>query len=194
MVEHLIYSNPKKQWSRLTLAVVAGTLESLSEAMPQRMGHTHLWDLHKLIHPGDLGTGLEPYLTFTTLSESSRMGLKWWSQFIISSEGCYARPTRAATLVPTFGDRSSTGTGGTFCLPGQVSLQMWKGKWKPNVIHFTSNWKELRTLLETLQQISSQKKKRRFEEQLSSILQIIQARTGFQQKGRHSIPINTRSL
>mmetsp|Transcript_14789 Transcript_14789/g.22580 ORF Transcript_14789/g.22580 Transcript_14789/m.22580 type:complete len:120 (-) Transcript_14789:983-1342(-) len=117
-------------------------LESLAEATPQRMGHTQLWPLHKLIHPGDLGSGLEPYLTFTPLCDLSRVGLLWWIKFIVSSEGRYVRPTKAATLVPTFGDSSETGTGGTFRLPGQVSLQMWKDKWQPNIIHFSSNWKE----------------------------------------------------
>lgn len=153
MIDHLLTSPGDKHWSRLTLAVMAGTLESLVEATPQHLGHTQLWALHRLIHPGHLGSGMEPYLTYTCINQEVREGLTWWRRFLTTSEGRFARPSKAATLVPTFGDGSGTGTGGTFQLPGRPELRMWKGKWRPNVVHHSSNWKELRTLLETLQRI-----------------------------------------
>jgi hypothetical protein len=42
IVEHLLDSPPSREYSRLSLAVVAGVLQSLVEATPIRLGHTHL--------------------------------------------------------------------------------------------------------------------------------------------------------
>jgi len=70
-------------------------------------------------------------------------------KYIHVGEGRYACPTHAGTLMPTFGDGSSTGTGGTFILPSGP-LQMWRGKWAPMVFKFSAVWKELATLKETL--------------------------------------------
>jgi len=91
MVEHLLGLPLDKLWSRLTLSLVAGTREYLAEeATLQRMGHTQLWALHQLIHPGDLGSGLTPYLTFATLDHATRDRLLWWVCFITLSEGRFA--------------------------------------------------------------------------------------------------------
>ena len=74
VVEHLLLA-PARQWSRLSLAVAAGILESLSEATPRRMGHTQLRAFHSLIHPPDSGSGLAPYLTSVCLTEDVIMEL-----------------------------------------------------------------------------------------------------------------------
>ena len=52
---------PNKPFSRLAMAVIAGTLESLAEATPSRVGHTYLRETHKLIHPDGLPTGRDGY-------------------------------------------------------------------------------------------------------------------------------------
>jgi hypothetical protein len=148
--DYLLDSPPTKNWSRLSLAVAAGVLESLSEATPRRLGHTHLRHFHSLVHPPGIGTGAAPYFTCTLLSAEVRQELSWWKDFLVLSEGRVVRLRHAATLVPTFGDGSGTGTGGTFKLPTDFKLQMWKGKWRPSVYHFPSVWKELATLEETL--------------------------------------------
>ena len=59
---------------------------------------------------------------------------------------------RSATLIPTWGDGRGTGTGGTLALP-DLPLQMWQGQWTPHVFRFSSNAKELATLLLTMEQI-----------------------------------------
>ena len=57
----------------------------------------------------------------------------------------------------TWGDGSGTGAGGTFNLvsphqiPMAITLDVWKGVWSPQAATFTSNWKEMRTLLQTLE-------------------------------------------
>jgi hypothetical protein len=127
------------------------------EATPRRIGHTYLRRFHSLIHPEGGGTGLDPYLTVTTLPSAVRRDLEWWSTYLLEGGGRYARATQSATLVPTWGDGSGTGTGGTYQLPNRFveerPLQMWKGKWSPIVYKFSSNWKELQTLNLTLQRL-----------------------------------------
>ena len=63
-----------------------------------------------------------------------------------------AYPLKASTLVPTYGDGSGTGTGGTLDLP-KTGMTMWMGQWSPAVSTHSSNWKELKTLLLVLQQL-----------------------------------------
>lgn len=159
IVQHLIKAPPRQRWSRLSLAVAAGILESLIEATPRRIGHTYLRRLHSVVHPEGLGTGLDPYLTLASLPPPVIKDLGWWATFLKEGGGRYARATRSATLVPAWGDGSGTGTGGTYdipksgAIPEDCPLRMWKGKWSPLVYHFSSNWKELQTLNLTLQQI-----------------------------------------
>jgi hypothetical protein len=153
MVEHLQYADPNRTWSRLSLAVVAGVLESLLEATPRRLGHTHLRYFHSLVHPEGGGTGAAPYHTSTRLTDTVRAELAWWASFLETGDGRYACSQRAATLVPTFGDGTGTGTGGTYILPDGEPLRMWLGKWHPFVYQFSSNWKGLATLKQTLVRI-----------------------------------------
>jgi hypothetical protein len=168
IVQHLRQAPLNRRWSRLSLAVAAGVLESLIEATPRRIGHTYLRRFHSVVHPEGLGTGLDPYLTLTSLTPAVRKDLEWWATFLKQGGGRYARATESATLVPSWGDGSGTGTGGTYELPeakfigparGEVpasGLRMWKGKWSPLVYHFSSNWKELQTLNLTLQRIEEE--------------------------------------
>ena len=149
MVEYLLKESGK-EFSRLALAVVAGTLQSLVEATPRRMGSTRLRSLHSDVRPPGLGTGVEPYYTKTPLSKKTLTDLGWWLSFLSQKTvGRSVRSAHSATLIPTFGDGSGTGTGGTIQLP-EGPLQMWKGKWHPMLYHHSSNAKELATLLITL--------------------------------------------
>jgi hypothetical protein len=145
MVEHILESKPSREFSRLSLAVAAGVLESLVDATPRRIGHTHLRNMHSTVHPSGAGTGAEPYYAKSTVGPDVRTDLEWWRHFLYHGGERYARSAASATLVPMWGDGSGTGTGGTFLLP-DGPLQMWKGKWVPVVYDFTSNWKELATL------------------------------------------------
>lgn len=153
MCQHVIGS-PKRNWSRLALSVVSGVLESLAECTPRRLGHTHLRALHDLIHSDREGTGLGPYLTCACLNQDSLDGLIWWEEHLRLGPGRMVRAIHASILVPTFGDGSGTGTGGTFHLPF-ATLRMWKATWGIQVYHFTSNHKELSTLRLTLEHIKS---------------------------------------
>jgi hypothetical protein len=153
MVQYLQSAGPRQEFSRLSLAVVCGVLEYLVEATPHRAGRTYLRTFHNVIHePG--GTGAAPYYTKTRLPLTLFPDLEWWAIMLKDGRGRHARATRSATLVPQWGDGSGTGTGWTLGMPDQP-LTMWKGAWSPAVFHFTSNWKELRTILLSLQQIAA---------------------------------------
>ena len=80
--------------------------------------------------------------------------MRWWASLLSDDRGRTLRTGRSGTLVPTWGDGSGTGTGGTLHYPGEP-LQLWMGQWSPAVHHQSSNWKELKTLLLTLQQFAS---------------------------------------
>ena len=145
MVDYILSSRPDKQFSRLALSVIAGTLQSLVEATPHHIGHTKLRRFHSTVRPEGFGTGAEPYYTKSCVGSAIRTDLHWWRQCLLDGKGRFARSKQSATLVPTWGDGSGTGTGGTFLVP-DGALKMWKGKWLPVVYIFSSNWKELMTL------------------------------------------------
>jgi hypothetical protein len=144
------YDNPRGM-SRLALSVVAGTLESVSDATPNRLGHTYLRHTYDLIHQGE-ETGQETYYTMCTLTPEVRQEMQWWIRILQSNLGRSIRGDRSGTLVPSWGDGSGTGTGGTINCP-DGPFKMWMGQWSPTVYHFSSNWKELKTLLITLQHL-----------------------------------------
>jgi hypothetical protein len=155
VVEYLLASPAGQSFSRLSLAVSTGILQSLVEATPSHIGSTYLRAHYDVLHPPDGGVGLAPYCTKTLLPEAVRVELSWWAAFLRSTCGRFSRMMRSATLVPNWGDGSGTGTGGTLGLP-EVPLRMWQGLWSPVVYKFSSNWKELKTLHQTLLHIQDQ--------------------------------------
>jgi hypothetical protein len=130
MVEFLAHSHPSRCYSRMALAVVAGTLESLSEATPSRLGHTYLRSLYDTIHPEGAAIGEQLYHTKTTLPALVHSDLRWWSTLLRHDVSRRVRSRRSGVLVPTFGDGSGTGTGGTLLLPTK-GFAMWMGQWTP---------------------------------------------------------------
>ena len=150
MVEFLAHSPANRLYTRMALAVVAGTLESLSEATPARLGHTYLRSLYDAIHPEGAEIGERLYHTKTALPPQVHSDLCWWSTLLRHDVSRRVRSRRSGVLVPTFGDGSGTGTGGTLLLPTQ-GFAMWMGQWTPYIFPRSSNWKELKTLLLTLQ-------------------------------------------
>ena len=154
MVDMGISWQPGHKVSRLVLAVITGTLESLAEATPARLGHTYLRRLYHLIHPEEGGGDSGKYFTYAEIGPGIRADLIWWKTLLEADISRPARPLRAAQLVPTFGDGSGTGTGGTMLLPSG-GLTMWMGQWTPFIFSCSSNWKELKTLLLTLQRLAS---------------------------------------
>jgi hypothetical protein len=152
IVEHIRHSPERQEYSRLSLAVASGVLQSLVDATPSRLGNTYLRQFHSLVRPEGLGTGVLPYYTKTRVTSEVRRDLLWWGRFLEFIAGRYAYTLRSFTLVPNWGDGSGTGAGGTLGLPDRP-LKMWQGKWSPHVFKFSLNFKELGTLLLTLQEL-----------------------------------------
>jgi hypothetical protein len=141
--------------SRLALAVVVGLLESLVEATPTRLGHTYLRHLQHTLHPFGWDGDELAYLSYTSLTAEDLREFSMW-EWILSHRGRSVRAPRAGTLVPSFGDGSGTGTGGTVKYTEGELFEMWMGVWSPKVYHFSSNWKELQTLKATLERARRQ--------------------------------------
>jgi hypothetical protein len=146
--------------SRLCLAVTVGILESLVEATPSGLGHTFLRRLVDLLHDGSelLLNAAERYYTKVVLTDEAWADLEWWRRALALRVCRPVRPLRGDLLTPMWGDGSGTGTGGTeehldandLTLDARP-MEMWMGAWCVSVLHYTSNWKELSTLLLSLE-------------------------------------------
>jgi hypothetical protein len=159
MIKFLKAGAATAELSRLTLAVVTGLLQSLVEATPQRIGQTYLRRLYDRIHVFDSmdpkPTGTAFYFTRVELSAAEWLDLEWWAAFLQSPREVLAYSTQQGTLGVSFGDGSGSGLGGTVQILDQdgecPTMEAWMGTWRPCVHSFSSNWKELRTLVHTLE-------------------------------------------
>lgn len=154
MVNYVLSRPDGHQYSRLALSVLTGTLESLVEATPARVGRTYLRYVYDDLHTDCDIQPSAKYYSKVGLTAASLEDLGWWRHLLSSPLARRARGHRSATLVPTFGDGSGTGTGGTIQLEGSP-LSLWMGAWSQSSFLRTSNWKELKTLLITLQALKA---------------------------------------
>jgi hypothetical protein len=157
LVEYLLNLYEQHFLSAKSLAVVTGRLQSLVPATPGNSGNTFLRRLYDTVHPE--GVDLLPsdpayYYRSLTLDDEARLDLEWWRDLLRNTDLYASQPTVIGTLVSSWGDGSGTGTGGTrqsHTNTGEHSLlELWMGVWSAAVHHHSSNWKELRTLLESL--------------------------------------------
>jgi hypothetical protein len=136
--------------------VVKGVLESQTEATPSRSGHTHLRSLEDTLHPSDWSEDYLPYYSFTALTDVNIKDLLWHRTTLQRNKGRQSRADNAGVLVPSFGDGSGTGTGGSVWYRMAFPLERWKADWSVDVYHRSSNWKEMRTLDLTLERAQLQ--------------------------------------
>ena len=139
--------------------MVTGYLQSLVPATPGNIGAAFLRpiydDLHAISSTGT-ANARQAYYQPMSLSPKSNHCLQWWIQALTSGLSHQAQPQDVATLAATWGDGSGTGAGGTFNLVSRhdkseiITLGVWQGIWTESVAHFSSNWKELKTLHQTL--------------------------------------------
>jgi hypothetical protein len=79
----------------------------------------------------------------------------WWEQALNSGLREQVQLRDLCTLGVAWGDGIGSGSGGTFewlesgkgFLP---KMEAWMGAWNGSIHSFTSNWRELRTVVETL--------------------------------------------
>jgi hypothetical protein len=157
MIRFLRAGESSLQLSRLTLAVVTGLLQSLVEATPQRIGQTFLRRLYTRLHEleGARPKGAAFFYTRVALTPEDWLDLTWWEEALQLNISVQAFSSRQGTLGISFGDGSGSGTGGTVQILGHTGtcpiMEAWMGTWRPRVHSFSSNWKELRTLVHTLE-------------------------------------------
>jgi hypothetical protein len=141
----------------LTLSVVVGYLQSLVPATPSNIGAVYLRELYDCLY-----SQLDPNKTGTTQAFYSQMSispqafacLDWWERAIQRGLACTVQVRDESTGVVTWGDGSGTGSGGSvdFIRWDFVKLgpsEDWMGSWDGPPGE-SSNWRELRTLLEVL--------------------------------------------
>jgi hypothetical protein len=160
-IDHLSRLHMRGNLSRLAVAVGGGFLQSLVDATPARIRQTYLRKVYDEVHSLEGVWGENIYYTPITLSDECMKDLWWWHAFLEANPGNTSRTGCSSSLLGTWGDGSGTGTGGTIEEQRVPELEAWMGTWHPRVHHFSSNWKELRTLLWTLQQIARSGRSRR---------------------------------
>ena len=153
-LDYVIKMNTQNNLSRLTVAVLGGLLQSLVDATPARIGQTYLRGLYNDVHYTCPLTGKDLYYTSIVLSESTVADLGWWREYLRLNPGNPSRSGAAGHLTVDWGDGSGTGTGGTsetFEDSKLLPMETWMGAWATHVHHFSSNWRELRTLVWSLE-------------------------------------------
>ena len=154
-----LLSDLKTPLSRLIVSMVVGYLQSLVPATPGNIGAAILrpiyFDLHNMSTLPATNTR-KAYFSIMDLGVRSRICLQWWVDALSCGLQRQSQPTDVATMGVAWGDGSGTGAGGTFnyvsphVISDVINLEVWKGVWSPQVATFSSNWKEMRTLCQSL--------------------------------------------
>jgi hypothetical protein len=143
---------------RLALAVVVGTLQTLVPATLNAIGAFFLCHVYRNIHNDTLeffDNIHDSYHSGLALGALAQADFSWREQALISGLREQVQPRDFCTLGVDWGDRSGSGSGGTFewadSGKGVLSkMEAWTGAWNCAIHSFTSNWRELRTVVETL--------------------------------------------
>ena len=150
----------KAPLSRLALSTIAGVLQSLVPATPENIGNNYLVETYRCIHEGmasdKVGTR-KGFYSPTHLTNKAKEELEWWFQVL--GPGLFGRDQVLDTTVAgiQIGDGSGTGAGGTLNFHHHgieaKDTEAWMGTWvKEKALDQSSNWRELRTLMEFLKQ------------------------------------------
>jgi hypothetical protein len=152
MIHFLQTGGTTMELSRLTLVVVTGLLQSMVDAMPQRIGQTFLRQLYDHLHqleeePIQCLRGVAMYYSRVTLTTDKWLDLDWWEAALRMDISLPAYSGQQGTLGISYGDGSGSGTGGTIQVGDHhgkcPTMEAWMGTWMARVHSFSSNWKEL---------------------------------------------------
>ena len=146
--------------ARLIVSMVVGFLQSLVPATPGNIGASFLQPIYKDLHhlqANDTPGTKQFYYCSMELSLKSQLCLDWWKQALTLGLSKQSQPRDVANIGISWGDGSGTGAGGTinFLTMGSkdtnIDLDIWMGTWDTAGISATSNWKEMCTLKQTLE-------------------------------------------
>lgn len=151
-----------RRLSRLALAVVVGTLQSLVPATSGNIGSTFLRSLYGVLQTDD-GSDILPtdptyYYRLAPMTEEAWEELGWWDTILAKGPGALIRASDPAVLISIAGDGSGTGTGNLVQFDSSLvstpeAMQLWIGVWWARGSSKTSNWKETYTLLNILRRV-----------------------------------------
>jgi Reverse transcriptase (RNA-dependent DNA polymerase) len=140
----------------LAVAVITGVLEAIIEATPSRYGSHYIRALYDTlgILPGDshLPPQYARYYQMVCLSSEALSELCWWKTLLEKPVIRKAYVQRTNVVTSLFGDGSGTGAGGTITFGAPSQTITWMGAWTSSNDR-SSNWRELRTVLASLQHI-----------------------------------------
>jgi hypothetical protein len=142
---------------RLALAVIVGTLQYLVPSTPNASGASFLHHVYWNIHNEKLDNFEnihDVYHSGLALGDLAQADFFWWEQALNSGLRDQVQPRDFCTLGVSWGGGSGSGSGGTFewvdsgkgVLP---KMEDWMGAWNGSIHSFTSNWRELQTVVET---------------------------------------------
>jgi len=150
----------RTRWSRLALAVVIGTLQSLVPATPNNIGASFLTHLYEDLHRADECDHAciqSFYASVATLSGPGRADLDWWASALAIPGGLrnQLQVREMGHIGLAFGDGSGEGTGGSTQIVSTCSgplpvMETWMGSWTPRVHSFvggSSNYREISTII-----------------------------------------------
>ena len=115
--------------------------------------------MHALEEVGHL-RGAAKYHTRVHLGAASILALQWWVNHLQQHPGSTTSQRANQGFAVKWGDGSGTGTGGTtelYPVEGDAiitnpNIELWMGVWGVKCKATSSNWKELRTVLQALRQ------------------------------------------
>jgi hypothetical protein len=142
----------------LAFSVVVGTLQYLVPATPNAIGASFIHHVYRNIHNETLEFFYDFhdfYHSGLALGALAQEDFSWWDQYLNSGLREKVQPRDFCTLGFAWEDGSGSGSGGTFewvdsgkgVLP---NMEAWMGAWNGAIHSFGSNWRELRTVVETL--------------------------------------------
>jgi hypothetical protein len=73
--------------TRLSASILSGLLQSLVDATSSRQGQTYLRSLYDNIHHTSTLDGQKMHYTKFCLSETTRLDLQWWDEFLVLNPG-----------------------------------------------------------------------------------------------------------
>jgi hypothetical protein len=121
----------------------------LVPATPNTIGASFLHHVYRNIHNETLENFDDIHYFYHSglvLGASAQAYFSWWEQDLASGLREQVHPRDFCTLGVAWGDRSGSGSDGTFELvdSGKGVLQMmeaWMGAWNGTIHSFTSNWR-----------------------------------------------------
>jgi hypothetical protein len=140
------------------LAVVVGTLQYLVPDTPNSIGAPFLHHVYRNIHNETLENFDDThdfYHSGLALGALDQAYFSWWEQALTSGIRELVQPRYFCTFGVAWGDGSRSGSGGNFewvdsgkgFLP---KMEAWMWAWNGDIHSFTSNWRELRTVVDII--------------------------------------------